>query len=267
MLVFSWISGGGNCLKLILLAFRGLPHVILNLFQNLKPVILRTKPDITPTSTSRQNNPLDCFDLAEFLGEGNHKNSLANVILSAAHEESQRTSGEGFNLQPLKTKPKAAFTLAEVLITLGVIGVVAAMTIPGLITAHKANVLQTQYLKSYSIVQQLIRRMENDEIAMDSSMLSHVKNYLTGATYCGGSSVILNHEADDSPCFYAKSGSYKTLDGKKTVSNGEMDDAQYVLPDGMVLLFEWDTSHYNDGSHCWIFVDINGYKKKPNRWG
>ncbi|MDE6138155.1 MAG: hypothetical protein K2F57_01640, partial [Candidatus Gastranaerophilales bacterium] len=24
---------------------------------------------------------------------------------------------------------------------------------------------------------------------------------------------------------------------------------------------------YKDGSHCWIFVDINGYKKKPNRWG
>ncbi len=161
----------------------------------------------------------------------------------------------------------AGFTLAEVLITLGIIGVVAAMTIPGLMSAHKAKVLQTQYLKSYSIVQQLIRRMENDDIAMDSGMLSQVKNYLSGATYCGYSSIILNHEPDDSPCFYAKSGLYKTFDGRRNVMAGEMDDAQYVLPDGMVLLFEWDTLHYNDGSHCWIFVDINGYKKKPNRWG
>ena len=32
---------------------------------------------------------------------------------------------------------RAAFTLAEVLITLGIIGVVAAMTIPTLITSYK----------------------------------------------------------------------------------------------------------------------------------
>ena len=32
---------------------------------------------------------------------------------------------------------KKAFTLAEVLITLGVIGVVAAMTIPGMITNYQ----------------------------------------------------------------------------------------------------------------------------------
>lgn len=162
---------------------------------------------------------------------------------------------------------KKGFTLAEVLITLGIIGVVAAITIPGLMTAHKARVLQTQYLKSYSIVQQLIRRMENDDVAMDSGMLSQVKNYLTGATYCGNTGIILNHEPDDSPCFYAKSELYKTFDGKNTISPYIMDDAQYVLPDGMVLLFEWDTSNYKDGSHCWIFIDINGYKKKPNRWG
>lgn len=162
---------------------------------------------------------------------------------------------------------RKGFTLAEILITLGVIGVVAAITIPELMTTYKAKVLQTQYLKSYSIVQQLIRRMENDEIVMDSGMLAQVKKYLTGATYCGNSSIILNHEADGSPCFYAKSGLYKTFDGKRSVDASIMDDAQYVLPDGMVLLFEWDTLHFKDNSHCWIFVDVNGYKKKPNRWG
>ena len=159
------------------------------------------------------------------------------------------------------------FTLAEVLITLGIIGVVAAITIPGLMTAYKAHQLRTQYLKAYSIVQQLIRRIENDEIALDTNMLSQVKYYLTGATYCGYSKIILNHEPDDSPCFYAKSGLYKTYDGKKTISGGIMDDAQYVLPDGMNIIFEWDTLHYTDGTHCWIYVDINGYKNKPNRWG
>ncbi len=43
------------------------------------------------------------------------------------------------------------FTLAEVLITLGIIGVVAAITIPNLITTYKAKQLHSQFLKNYSI--------------------------------------------------------------------------------------------------------------------
>lgn len=38
-------------------------------------------------------------------------------------------------------KKSIAFTLAEVLITLGIIGVVAAMTIPNLITSYKVHVI------------------------------------------------------------------------------------------------------------------------------
>ncbi len=34
------------------------------------------------------------------------------------------------------------FTLAEILITLGIIGIVAAMTIPALITKHKRHVVE-----------------------------------------------------------------------------------------------------------------------------
>lgn len=34
-----------------------------------------------------------------------------------------------------------------------------------------------------------------------------------------------------------------------------------------MFLFEWDTLHYNDESHCWIHVDINGVKNGPNRFG
>ena len=41
-----------------------------------------------------------------------------------------------------------AFTLAEVLITLGIIGVVAALTIPTLISNHQKKVYVTQLKKS-----------------------------------------------------------------------------------------------------------------------
>ncbi len=49
---------------------------------------------------------------------------------------------------------KAAFTLAEVLITLGVIGVVAALTIPTLISKHRAEVTMTKIKKFYSVMSQ-----------------------------------------------------------------------------------------------------------------
>ena len=45
---------------------------------------------------------------------------------------------------------KQAFTLAEVLITLGVIGIVAAMTLPSLINKAQSMILKNQYKKAYS---------------------------------------------------------------------------------------------------------------------
>ena len=45
---------------------------------------------------------------------------------------------------------KHAFTLAEVLITLGVIGVVAAMTLPIVINSYKDQVQLSLFKKIYS---------------------------------------------------------------------------------------------------------------------
>ena len=51
-----------------------------------------------------------------------------------------------------------SFTMAEVLITLGIIGIVAAMTLPGLIGNYKRKVLETQFKKSVSTISQAIIR-------------------------------------------------------------------------------------------------------------
>ncbi len=53
------------------------------------------------------------------------------------------------------TKP--AFTLAEVLITLGIIGVVAAMTLPALIEHHQKKVVETHLQKFYTVINQAIK--------------------------------------------------------------------------------------------------------------
>ena len=61
---------------------------------------------------------------------------------------------------------QAAFTLAEVLITLGIIGVVAAITIPGLMTKYHRSVVEKKLIKFESIMNQAIRMSiaENDDL-------------------------------------------------------------------------------------------------------
>lgn len=51
---------------------------------------------------------------------------------------------------------KAGFTLAEVLITLGIVGIVAAMTLPVVIKKYKRHVVEVKLEKFYSIMNQAI---------------------------------------------------------------------------------------------------------------
>ncbi|MBO8430376.1 type II secretion system protein, partial [Spirochaetes bacterium] len=57
---------------------------------------------------------------------------------------------------------KAAFTLAEVLITLGIIGVVAAMTLPSVINKTRNKELHTAFLKTYSELNQIAELFKAD---------------------------------------------------------------------------------------------------------
>lgn len=62
----------------------------------------------------------------------------------------------------LKGHNKTAFTLAEVLITLGIIGVVAALTIPSVIHNYKKKLIETRLQSTVSIISQAIKSLEAD---------------------------------------------------------------------------------------------------------
>lgn len=68
---------------------------------------------------------------------------------------------------PLNKNCKFAFTLAEMLITLGIIGVVATMTIPNLISNYRKHVIETRLLKFYTTVNQALKLAEYDYGEMD----------------------------------------------------------------------------------------------------
>jgi len=57
---------------------------------------------------------------------------------------------------------KKGFTLAEVLITLGIIGVVAALTMPSLIAKYKEKATVVKVKKAYSVLSQAYTRALND---------------------------------------------------------------------------------------------------------
>ena len=59
-------------------------------------------------------------------------------------------------------KKQAAFTLAEVLITLGIIGVVAALTLPALLVKTKTSEYSARLKKFYSTMNQTIKMSELD---------------------------------------------------------------------------------------------------------
>ena len=64
---------------------------------------------------------------------------------------------------------RVAFTLAEVLTTIGIIGVVAAMTLPTLITQYKRQSAETKLKKFYSVINQAMQMSiaEYGEIDVD----------------------------------------------------------------------------------------------------
>lgn len=67
---------------------------------------------------------------------------------------------------------KSGFTLAEVLITLGIIGVVAAMTLPSVVANFKNQVYVTSLRKGMSVMSLAFSKMQGDEEAASVSMTS-----------------------------------------------------------------------------------------------
>ena len=67
-----------------------------------------------------------------------------------------------YSLNSLLPKKKLAFTLAEVLITLGVIGIVAALTIPSLMSNYRKKVIETRLSKFYATINNAIKLAEYD---------------------------------------------------------------------------------------------------------
>ena len=112
---------------------------------------------------------LDCFanarnDAKYLLGNSLPKIQPSNDGKCHSEGEARKISlsKRSFGFHPQDDKKKAAFTLAEVLITLGIIGIVAAMTLPMLIAKYQKQVATTKLKRLYSLISNVTLRAELD---------------------------------------------------------------------------------------------------------
>ena len=162
---------------------------------------------------------------------------------------------------------KDGFTLAEVLITLVIIGVIASMTIPTLINKTNKQDTISRLKKAYSTMAQATNRILADEgdpradiggwATSSSAVYNLYKKHLSNAKDCPG---------ETAGCF---TGPYK---GYNSSINFDTTRNTLVLADGTEIVF-WDLSQdcsiFGQGSRdicTLIYADVNG-AKGPNTFG
>ena len=180
------------------------------------------------------------------------------------HANSLKRTYSLINLFSYSPHKKAAFTLAEVLITLGIIGIVAAMTMPSLIANHKQKELETGLKKAYSVLQQALLRMSVDRGDVVPSFglrefYSEYIKYFNNAIDCGIDT------SKNFACGLAQD--YKDYSGVVKITSAYTDDGQFVLPDGMNIYIQNENGNEDRNANIYISVDVNGAKKRPNKWG
>ena len=167
---------------------------------------------------------------------------------------------------------KIAFTLAEVLITLGIIGVVAAMTMPSLIQHHREKAMVTSLEKFVSTISQAVDLYKADNECVDSisTCVSYIskgdENCENFAPIAAKMNVIASvKNANKSTADWLPDKAYNYYGEEQEgiyggVSKKNVGTCAYLLNDGTTFAVDVNPTNFD------IMVDVNG-KKLPNRVG
>ncbi len=161
-----------------------------------------------------------------------------------------------------------AFTLAETLVVMGIIGVVAALTIPNLNQSTGDREKVAKLKKVYSNLEDAFGRAtavygpidewftgfsDDDDLATNKRVMERLTEFMKISKNCG---------TDGEGCFSTES--YKTLDNTTMTTPADWEDEYMVLlADGTALDFYkpgTDCDDSSDGYCGHIYVDIDGPK-------
>lgn len=165
-----------------------------------------------------------------------------------------------------------AFTLAEVLVTLGIIGVVSALTVPALMRNHQKTTYVTQLHKVYNEVSQAAQMVLTDSnaVSLKESRLkrSGIENFLR--TYFKTTKVCLGGTADE--CFASE---YANITGSTIRTRGIIGStgvnnpsAAAILASGASIYIEYNGGSDDSGAEILyrVVTDVNG-PQGPNILG
>lgn len=172
---------------------------------------------------------------------------------------------------PPISRPDKAFTLAEVLIALAIIGIVAAMTIPTLVNNYQEKQTVSRLTKAYGMISNAYQMAKIDNGELSSWGFT---NNSQSPDY-----------ANNAFIFWEKITPYLKINKEKAVQNankfeykryylsGEVNNNNVSvlihLADGMTLSGGWISNFAcNDKTLCGdFFIDINGMTNSPNTIG
>lgn len=169
------------------------------------------------------------------------------------------TRGGGYNYFMVWNKQKSikAFTLAEVLVTLTIIGVVAAMTIPSLMKNWQQIQYKSAYKKAYSVAQNAYDNANREYLMVENQagdVDSYNNNFLTFMAQFKVAKRCIN--TNNSECW--------DVDGEKFESRGPFSGSfAFIDSSGMAWTTYWSST--NNASRIFM-VDTNGFQK-PNIYG
>lgn len=158
---------------------------------------------------------------------------------------------------------RKAFTLAEVLITLGIIGVVAAMTLPSLVNRIHNKDLEARFKRAYSILSQallLMKSEENVEINKDtypsgSLFIQDFYKYFIKYSKCNNKQCgLISMASKIKP---------KTYNSAVNMYLGFMDDVAFIAASDMDVFINAMPDTYG----FLLTVDVNSLNKRPNKAG
>ena len=197
--------------------------------------------------TMKQNNVNDeqqSLHSLLTLGEGGRRpDEGAGVHRRKAAEPKNVKDLTSYRLNVLTSSKSAAFTLAEVLITLAVIGIVAALTLPGLIQNHNEKAWSTAKDLWEKKLTETVRRMNTDGVMTGhdttEDFMDTFKQYMKVIKTCDNT--------DINKCY-----------SPKVVTTGKNDDPMEIETDSLTSASSMGLSDWQTNTNTMSFVVADG---------
>ena len=221
-------------------------HLLPHRGEGIKEILKRVQDDMNPLPRGREAEKLSSRFTFHHLLKRTYR---PNVLTSYRPKE-------------------CAFTLAEVLITLGIIGVVAAMTIPSLIADYQKKRTVTQLKATYSIIAQTLEKAKVDygtdySLWQGSSYTIDDFNFLYSTYFAPYIETFDAHRGKICD-YYRCASTYKTLKGTDMYQH-DWSGSFYLKNGSFIHIhpYHCGIGQYSDA----LYIDVNGPEHGPNILG